>query len=121
MSAIPTGPALSGNAIIAQSGGPTAVINQSLVGCWEELESNGLEVILSEDHSLPIVAVNLWYHAGPINEAPGRTGFAHLFEQVDLLERWLDEGRLDSVAPGEPAINEEDLRSFLNASLAQTG
>ena len=42
MSAIPTGPALSGNAIIAQSGGPTAVINQSLVGCWEELESNGL-------------------------------------------------------------------------------
>ncbi|MEM1202160.1 MAG: phenylalanine 4-monooxygenase [Acidobacteriota bacterium] len=43
--------------------------------------------------------------------------FAHLFEQVDRLERWLVEGRLDSVAPGEPVINEEDLRSFLNASL----
>lgn len=46
------------------------------------LESNGLEVILSEDHQLPIVAVNLWYHAGPINEAVGRTGFAHLFEHL---------------------------------------
>src|SRR5437879_12456061 len=41
---------------------------------------NGLEVILSEDHRLPMVAVNLWYHVGPANELPGRTGFAHLFE-----------------------------------------
>jgi zinc protease len=46
------------------------------------LESNGLEIILSEDHALPVVAVNLWYHAGPINEEPGRTGFAHLFEHL---------------------------------------
>jgi len=46
------------------------------------LPENGLEVILSEDHSLPIVAVNIWYHAGPVNEAPGRTGFAHLFEHL---------------------------------------
>jgi zinc protease len=46
------------------------------------LAENGLEVILSEDHALPIVAVNVWYHAGPINEAPGRTGFAHLFEHL---------------------------------------
>ena len=35
---------------------------------------NGLEVILSEDHRLPMVAVNLWYHVGPANELPGRTG-----------------------------------------------
>lgn len=46
------------------------------------LEENGLEVILHQDQSLPIVAVNIWYHAGPINEAPGRTGFAHLFEHL---------------------------------------
>jgi zinc protease len=46
------------------------------------LESNGLEVILSQDPSLPIVAVNIWYHAGPVNEAPKRTGFAHLFEHL---------------------------------------
>src|SRR5262245_53539466 len=43
---------------------------------------NGLEVILSEDHRLPLVAVNLWYHVGPAYEAEGRTGFAHLFEHM---------------------------------------
>ena len=43
---------------------------------------NGLEVILSEDQRLPMVAVNLWYHVGPANETPGRTGFAHLFEHM---------------------------------------
>ena len=43
---------------------------------------NGLEVILSQDRRLPIVAVNLWYHVGPANEEAGRTGFAHLFEHM---------------------------------------
>jgi zinc protease len=43
---------------------------------------NGLQVILSEDRRLPLVAVNLWYHVGPANEAAGRTGFAHLFEHM---------------------------------------
>jgi zinc protease len=43
---------------------------------------NGLEVILSQDRRLPLVAVNLWYHVGPANEEPGRTGFAHLFEHL---------------------------------------
>src|SRR4051812_6271318 len=43
---------------------------------------NGLTVIVNEDHRLPMVAVNLWYHVGPANEAPGRTGFAHLFEHM---------------------------------------
>ncbi|MGH9784528.1 MAG: M16 family metallopeptidase, partial [Terriglobia bacterium] len=43
---------------------------------------NGLEVILAEDHRLPRVAVNVWYHVGPVNEEPGRTGFAHLFEHM---------------------------------------
>ncbi|MGE0704798.1 MAG: M16 family metallopeptidase [Vicinamibacterales bacterium] len=43
---------------------------------------NGLEVILSEDHRLPLTAVNVWYHVGPANEEPGRTGFAHLFEHM---------------------------------------
>jgi zinc protease len=44
--------------------------------------SNGLEVILSEDHRLPLVSTNIWYHVGPANELPGRTGFAHLFEHM---------------------------------------
>jgi zinc protease len=39
-------------------------------------------VILSEDHTTPTVAVNVWYHVGSKNEMPGRTGFAHLFEHV---------------------------------------
>ncbi len=43
---------------------------------------NGLEVILSEDHRLPLVAVDIWYHVGPAYEKPGRTGFAHLFEHM---------------------------------------
>ena len=43
---------------------------------------NGLEVILSQDRRLPVVAVNIWYHVGPANEEPGRTGFAHLFEHM---------------------------------------
>jgi zinc protease len=43
---------------------------------------NGLRVILSEDHSTPIVHVAVWYHVGSKNERPGRTGFAHLFEHM---------------------------------------
>jgi zinc protease len=44
--------------------------------------ANGLRVTLSEDHTAPIVAVNLWYHVGSANERAGRTGFAHLFEHM---------------------------------------
>jgi predicted Zn-dependent peptidase len=44
--------------------------------------ANGLFVTFSEDHTAPIVAVNLWYHVGSANERPGRTGFAHLFEHM---------------------------------------
>jgi len=46
---------------------------------------NGLEVILHEDHSLPVVAVNTWYHVGSADERPGRTGFAHLFEHIMFM------------------------------------
>src|SRR5581483_1137699 len=43
---------------------------------------NGLRVILSEDHSTPIIHVSVWYHVGSKNERPGRTGFAHFFEHM---------------------------------------
>jgi zinc protease len=43
---------------------------------------NGLRVILSEDHSTPIVHISVWYHVGSKNERPGRTGFAHFFEHM---------------------------------------
>src|SRR5712691_8108133 len=43
---------------------------------------NGLTLVLSEEHSTPIVHLNLTYHVGSKNEKPGRTGFAHLFEHL---------------------------------------
>ena len=43
---------------------------------------NGLTVILSEDHRLPQVAVDIWYHVGAANQTPGHSGFAHLFEHM---------------------------------------
>jgi zinc protease len=46
---------------------------------------NGLRVILHEDHSVPVVSVNVWYHVGSKNEKAGRTGFAHLFEHLMFM------------------------------------
>ena len=43
---------------------------------------NGLEVILHQDNSVPLVAVNVWYHVGSGDETPGKSGFAHLFEHM---------------------------------------
>ena len=63
---------------------------------------NGLQVVLHEDHSLPMAAVNIWYHVGSKDEDQGRTGFAHLFEHVmfegsknhnELFFQPADEGR----------------------------
>jgi zinc protease len=44
--------------------------------------SNGLTVLVHEDHKAPVVAVNTWYHVGSKNEKQGKTGFAHLFEHL---------------------------------------
>ena len=46
---------------------------------------NGLHVILHEDHSVPVVTVNTWYHVGSARERAGRTGFAHLFEHLMFM------------------------------------
>lgn len=61
---------------------------------------NGLTVILHEDHSVPQISVNIWYHVGSGRETPGRTGFAHLFEHLMFegsehvpegsFDRWLE-------------------------------
>jgi len=67
---------------------------------------NGLEVILVEDHRLPIVAVNIWYHVGPANEAPGLTGFAHLFEHMMFAAtRHLPRGLADRLLEGAGATD----------------
>ncbi len=44
--------------------------------------SNGLDVLMHVDRSIPMAAVNVWYHVGSQNEEPDRTGFAHLFEHI---------------------------------------
>lgn len=48
----------------------------------DERLPNGLRLIIAEDHVAPVAAVNLWYAVGSKHEAPGKTGFAHLFEHV---------------------------------------
>jgi zinc protease len=48
----------------------------------ERTLANGLRVVVSEDHTVPNVAVNLWVGVGSRHETPGRTGFAHLFEHL---------------------------------------
>src|SRR6516164_1839094 len=44
--------------------------------------SNGLQILTLEDHSSPLVAVQIWYHVGSADEPAGRQGFAHLFEHM---------------------------------------
>jgi zinc protease len=44
--------------------------------------ANGLKLVLLEDHSTPVIAMQLWYHVGSKDERPGRTGFAHFFEHL---------------------------------------
>src|SRR5258707_1804335 len=72
--------------------------------------ANGLRVILHEDHSVPMVTVNMWYHVGSARELPKRTGFAHLFEHLMFMgsghvkpgefDEWLETaGRENNGAP----------------------
>ena len=61
---------------------PSVVRTQVDVPFEKYVLPNGLNVILHEDHSVPIVGVNVWYHVGSGREKPGKTGFAHLFEHM---------------------------------------
>jgi predicted Zn-dependent peptidase len=62
---------------------PTAVAAQGGQIAYEQFTlPNGLRVIYSEDHSTPVVSVDLWYNVGSRNERVGRSGFAHLFEHM---------------------------------------
>ena len=67
---------------------------------------NGLRVILHEDHTVPLVTVNVWYHVGSAREKPGRTGFAHLFEHL-MFEGsgHVKEGAFDTLLEGAGATN----------------
>ena len=67
---------------------------------------NGLTVILHQDKSVPVVALNVWYHVGSANERPGRTGFAHLFEHL-MFEgsKNVPEGAFDTLLEAAGASN----------------
>jgi zinc protease len=76
---------------LAQAGDPRIT-----VGYTRFRLPNGLDVILHEDHTVPAVSVNLWYHVGSVREKPGRTGFAHLFEHLMFMgSKNAPEGKLD--------------------------
>jgi zinc protease len=74
---------------------------------------NGLEVILVEDRKLPLVAVNIWYHVGPANEAPGLTGFAHLFEHMMFAAtKHVPRGLADKLLEGAGATDSNGSTDF---------
>jgi zinc protease len=78
---------------------------------------NGLTVILHEDHSVPLVSVNVWYHVGSANEKPGRTGFAHLFEHLMFegsknVKEGLFDSLLEAAGGGNNASTYEDKTNY---------
>jgi zinc protease len=75
---------------------------------------NGLQVILHEDHSLPTVNVNIWFHVGSKNEKTGRTGFAHLFEHMmfEGSEHHAEDYGFDKIGGENNASTSEDRTNY---------
>jgi zinc protease len=69
-------------ALLAIDPGANAAVRPPKLDYTMTTLPNGLQVVLLEDHSTPIVHAEVWYHVGSKNERPGRTGFAHLFEHM---------------------------------------
>src|SRR5215203_278483 len=63
--------------------------------------ANGLTLLMHEDHSVPVAAVEIWYHVGSKDERPGRSGFAHLFEHI--------------MFKGSANLAPEEHRNFINS------
>jgi zinc protease len=76
------GAALLALASSAMAAPPTLQVSPPKLEVQEHALDNGLKVLLHEDHSVPVVSTQIWYHVGSKNERPGRTGFAHLFEHL---------------------------------------
>jgi zinc protease len=74
--------AIAGALLVALTLTPSAAVRPPKLQYETFKLPNGLTVVLSEDHSAPIVHLQMWYHVGSKNERPGRTGFAHLFEHL---------------------------------------
>ncbi len=86
-------------------GSPSDTRRISIVYTQFQLPS-GLHVILHEDHTVPLITVNVWYHVGSAREKPGRTGFAHLFEHL-MFEGsgHVKEGQFDELLEAAGATN----------------
>jgi zinc protease len=85
---------------------------------------NGMKVVLLEDHSVPIVHAEIWYHVGSKNERPGRTGFAHLFEHMMFKgsKNVEPEGHpswISSIGGQSNAYTNEDVTVFWETTPAQ--
>ena len=91
--------------LVVPQGGPAASTTLRVAYSQFTLP-NGLRVILHEDHSVPLVTVNVWYHVGSGREKPGRTGFAHLFEHL-MFEgsAHVEEGAFDTLLEGAGGTN----------------
>ena len=97
-------------AAVAAPAGATAVPN---IAYEKYTLPNGLEVILVEDHKLPVTAVNIWYHVGPANETPGLTGFAHLFEHMMFAAtKHVPRGLADQLLEGAGATDSNGSTDF---------
>ena len=64
---------------------------------------NGLRVITHEDHSAPVINLQVWYHVGSKDARPGRTGFAHLFEHLMFKGSKSQNLAMKPAVPGNPA------------------
>jgi len=75
-------------AALALAGAPALAAAQNAplkVPATVDTLANGLTLIIHEDHSVPVVTTNVWFHVGSGDEKPGRTGFAHLFEHLMFM------------------------------------
>jgi len=79
--------ALLAAAVLLAPAGPAAALDALKVTppkleVQEHKLDNGLQLLMHEDHSVPVATVELWYHVGSKDERQGRSGFAHLFEHI---------------------------------------
>ena len=96
---------------------PAAELELSIPAPSKSTLTNGLRVLVMEDHSTPVVSVQVWYHVGSKNEVIGKRGIAHMFEHMMFrgTEKYgpgvFDE-KLDSVGGANNAFTSEDVTAY---------
>jgi zinc protease len=109
--------AVVATALVAWGGTPSASVRPPKLAYDISTLPNGLTVVLEEDHSTPIVHLQLLYHVGSKNEKPGRTGFAHLFEHLMFkgsknVQAEEHTSLLSSIGGQSNAYTDEDATTF---------